>query len=137
HYSPQDAILQSAVRASVCDQYSALSAEVFKGRNQTQVPYASIEELMSVLEDLAWNETEATAVRREVVHAHTSGQGIRGASSGGSGSGTQKQYGSARYQGSTVKRRVMSVQEEMEDEEQEFERVYQVHQEHNSGVHPR
>ncbi|CAM9299331.1 unnamed protein product, partial [Pylaiella littoralis] len=39
HIAPQDSTLQLAVRESVCDQYSLLSADVFKGRDERAVPY--------------------------------------------------------------------------------------------------
>ncbi|CAN0141045.1 unnamed protein product, partial [Scytosiphon promiscuus] len=120
HSSAKDCVLQLAVRESVCDQYSTLTAAVFQGKDHAEVPFDSIEELMKELEKLSWNVTGATTVRRTVVRV---AQAANSGFSGMSGSGRSKQY-ALRSQASS--NRVMSVQEELDDEELEFVRMYSI-----------
>lgn len=47
--SPQDTALQLTVRESVCDQYSTLTANVFKGIDRAEVPYDDVDSLMAAL----------------------------------------------------------------------------------------
>ncbi|CAB1107075.1 unnamed protein product [Ectocarpus sp. CCAP 1310/34] len=128
HESAQDNVLQLAVRDSVCDQYSNIAVDVFKGRDLMAVPYDSIRDLMDALEVLAWNTTEATAVKRNVISVQTkrAGQGGGNASAGttsyASAASAGRMYGKQPSQGA----RVMNIHEEMEDEEKEFKKVHYV-----------
>lgn len=133
HVSQQDNVLQLAVRESVCDQYSSISMDVFKGRDLKAVPYDSIGDLMEALEALAWNTTEATQERRETMRG-TKGQVRRTGQGGGNASVGGKSYvNTAENLARMYSRKqpaqggaVMSIQEELEDEEREFGKVHYV-----------
>ena len=43
------------------DQFAGLSEQIFAGRNMRALPFDSVDELMGSLEDLALNQTRATA----------------------------------------------------------------------------
>ena len=45
----------------VDDQFAGLSAQSFAGRNMRALPFDSVDDLMESLEDLALNQTRATA----------------------------------------------------------------------------
>ncbi|CAM9299479.1 unnamed protein product [Pylaiella littoralis] len=126
HIAPQDSTLQLAVRESVCDQYSLLSADVFKGRDERAVPYGSIDELMEALELMSWNTAAATAVRRKTVR-NSSSNGVWNGSIGKKGSGQHfNSQSSGKSFGRGYSGRVMTVHDEMEDEKHEFKKVYNV-----------
>ncbi|CAN0270292.1 unnamed protein product [Pylaiella littoralis] len=132
HITPQDRTLQLAVRESVCDQYAHLTMAVFEGRNVGAVPYPTIDDIMHKLEQFAWNTVKATAVRGPTVNTKDSGKGFSGIFGGkGVSGGGNKQYNAA-SSGNTIGRqlsgkgRVMSVAEELEDKNREFEKVYAI-----------
>lgn len=110
HVSPDDGTMQSAIKTGVEDQFASLSALIFAGRNMRNLPFENVDKLMGALEDLALNQTGATASNRltggMMTRSKTYNQAFR-----------SQQYGG-----------VMSVAEvdPLEDEAEEFGRVYEV-----------
>ena len=49
---PDDSTMQVAVKASIDDQFATLAASTFAGRNQSAIPFGSVEELLDSLGDL-------------------------------------------------------------------------------------
>ena len=118
---PEDGTVQVAIKAALDDQFAGLSAQIFVGRNMKVVPFASVDDLLESLEDLALNQTQATPSRR-----------------GGVGGGhvpvvQSTPYAGGRPYGKAPRNpgygQVMMVEtrdEEYEDEECEFVRIYAV-----------
>ena len=61
HVAPEDGTMQTAIKTGVDDQYAGLSAQIFAGRNLRALPFDTVDELMLSLDDLALNQTRATA----------------------------------------------------------------------------
>ena len=61
HVAPDDGTMQIAIKTGVDDQFAGLSAQLFAGRNMRALLFDSVDELMGSLEDLAMNQTRATA----------------------------------------------------------------------------
>ena len=53
--------MQIAIKTGVDDRFAGLSAQSFEGQNMRALPFDSVDELMGLLEDLAMNQTRATA----------------------------------------------------------------------------
>ena len=68
-----DGTMQLAVKASTNDQFATLCAPVYQGRNLQALPFASVVELISALEDLAQNTTKASAATRLATSARVGG----------------------------------------------------------------
>ena len=64
HVAPEDGTMQIAIKTGVHDQCAGLSAQFFTGRNLRALPFDSVDDLMESLEDLALNQTRATAFVR-------------------------------------------------------------------------
>ena len=64
HVAPEDGTMQIAIKTGVDDQFSILNAQIFAGRNLRALPFDSVDELMASLDDLALNQTQATASGR-------------------------------------------------------------------------
>ena len=56
--------MQIAIKTGVDDRLAGLSAQSFEGQNMRALPFDSVDELMGLLEDLAMNQTRATASAR-------------------------------------------------------------------------
>ena len=61
HVSPEDGTMLIAIKTGVDDQFAGLSAHTFAGRSMRVLPFDSVDDLMESLEDLALNQTRATA----------------------------------------------------------------------------
>ena len=59
--APEDMTMQIAIKTGVDDQFAKLSAQIFAGRNMRALPFESVDDLMESLEDIALNQTRATA----------------------------------------------------------------------------
>ena len=60
--SPNDSMMQVAVKASIYDQlFATLAASIVAGRNRLAIPFSSVEELLDSLGDLTMSRTPATA----------------------------------------------------------------------------
>ena len=53
--------MQIAIKTGVDDQFAGVSAPISAGRNMRALPFDIVDELMGSLEDLAMNQTRATA----------------------------------------------------------------------------
>ncbi|CAN0213679.1 unnamed protein product, partial [Ectocarpus sp. 6 AP-2014] len=132
--TPQDNTIQLAVRESVSDQYSVLTASVFKGKQLGLVPFDKIDTLMQELRNFeAVKGGATTPTRRSAQVKGSSGgrQGQKRDGGGGTGSGgtnTVRSASPSRLDGGYGGRRVMTVDEiDYEDECAEFRRVYDIH----------
>lgn len=131
--APQDSTLQLAVRESVCDQFAFLAADVFKGRDQDALPYGSIDELMKVLEALAWNDSPALEATRLAVGSKGGSEtGYKSAQGGvtvkSSATSASQPYKKVGFQAA---RNVFNIDDEMMNEDEDFSKVYQIM--HNHG----
>ena len=108
HVAPEDGTLQIAIKTGMDYQFAGLSAQIFAGRNLRAVPFDSTDELMGSLEDLALNQTRATESGRLSgsiqTRSKTYNQAFR-----------SRQFGG-----------VMTVEDKIEDEAEEFSKVYQI-----------
>ncbi|CAB1103462.1 unnamed protein product [Ectocarpus sp. CCAP 1310/34] len=131
--TPQDNTIQLAVRESVPDQCSVLTASVFKGMELGVVPFDNIDTLMHELRNVEAVKGGATTPTRRIAQVKSSSgwrQGQRGGGGGRKGSGGTNTFRSASpgrsdcgYGG-----RVMTVEDmDYEDECAEFKRVYDIH----------
>lgn len=132
--APQDSTLQMAVRESVCDQFAFLAADVFKGRDQDVLPYTNIEELMKVLEALAWNDSPALeATRLTVGKTGGSVTGYKNVQGGittkTNATSVSQPYKKGGYQ--AARKNVFNIEDEMMNEDEDFSKVYQIM--HNHG----
>ena len=59
--------VQVTIQAALDDESVGLSAHIFVRRNMKVVPFASVDDLLESLEDLALNQTQATPSRRRGV----------------------------------------------------------------------
>ncbi|CAN0491381.1 unnamed protein product [Ectocarpus sp. 8 AP-2014] len=132
--TPQDNTIQLAVRESVSDQYSVLTASVFKGKELGVVPFDNIDTLMHELRNFEAVKVGATTPTRRMAQVKGSSggrQGQRRDGGGGTGSGGTNTFRSAspgRSDGGYGGRRVMAVEDmDYEDECAEFQRVYDIH----------
>ena len=110
--APEDGALQIAIKTGVDDQFAGQGAQFFAGRNLRTLPFNSVDELMGSLENLALNQTRATASVRLSggVATHNNSSGVYNHASRG------RQYGG-----------IMSVEEDYFDaERKEFERVHAI-----------
>ena len=113
--APEDGTLQIAIKTGVDDQCAGLGAQIFAGRNLRTLPFNSIDELMGSLEDLALNQTRATASVRlsEGVATHNNSSRAYNRASRGT------HYGG-----------IMSVEADcFEEERKEFGRVHSIKKE--------
>ncbi|CAN0387017.1 unnamed protein product [Ectocarpus sp. 8 AP-2014] len=132
--TPQDNTIQLAVREGVSDQYSVLTASVFKGKELGVVPFDNIDTLMHELRNFEAVKVGATTPTRRMAQVKGSSGGRRGQrrdGGGGTGSGGTNTFRSAspgRSDGGYGGRRLMTVGNmDYEDECAEFKRVYDIH----------
>ncbi|CAM9747005.1 unnamed protein product, partial [Ectocarpus sp. 13 AM-2016] len=131
--TPQDNTIQLAVRESVSDQYSVLTASVFKGKELGVVPCDNIDTLMHELRNFEAVKGGATTPMRRMAQVQSSSggrQGQRGGGGGRTGSGKTNTFRSASRNRSDggYGGRVMAVEDmDYEDECAEFKRVYDIH----------
>ena len=125
-----DGTLQFAIKQSTTDQFAVLTAPVYSGRNLKVLPFASVEELLNALEDLAQNTATATKSTRAASQG-ASAFGVaapRSHNSYGRGGGFHTRAGSHAAAGGQI---MVVGSAEYDDEVNEFLRVHAIADERN------
>ena len=118
---PEDGTVQVAIKTALDDQFAGLSAQIFVGRNMKVVPFGSVDDLLESLEDLALNQTQATPSRRGGV-----GGGHMAVAQPTPYAGGRSHGKAPRNSGYSQVMAVETREDEYEDEECEFARIYTV-----------
>jgi len=120
--APQDSAMQMSVWSSMADQFQSIAGLVFQGKNPGEPPFASVEMLLSKMTKHNWQRDTASEAKRGGTKTNRK---VAETSSAAKGSGGSSRSYSFR-QRSAGGNQVMHISGEMEEEEEEFVRVYTV-----------